>query len=61
MKGVIYMAQNKIEKLYAELENMYYKGDFINRAVIFDRALSEGKISQDTYDLARQYYGKFWC
>lgn len=47
-------------KLYNELEKLYPDGGYVSRATIFNRALSEGKISQETRDKAREYYGTLW-
>ena len=49
-----------ISKLCYELENEYPDGDYVSRATIFNRALSEGKITKEVRDRAREYYGRLW-
>lgn len=49
-----------ISKLCYELENEYPDRDYVSRATIFNRALSEGKITKEVRDRAREYYGRLW-
>lgn len=49
-----------INKLYNELERRYEDGGYVSRATIFNRALNEGLIDEQTRNQAREYYGKLW-
>ena len=49
-----------ISKLYQKLEDEYSDGDYVSRATIFNRALSEGKITEEVRDRAREDYGRLW-
>lgn len=49
-----------ISKLCHELEGEYPDGGYVSRATIFNRALSEGKITEEVRDRAREYYGRLW-
>ena len=49
-----------ISKLYHKLEDGYPDGEYVSRATIFNRALSEGKITKEVRDRAREYYGRLW-
>ena len=49
-----------ISKLCYELENEYPDGGYVSRATLFNRALSEGKITKEVRDRAREYYGRLW-
>lgn len=49
-----------ISKLYQKLEDEYPDGGYVSRATIFNRALSEGKITKEVRDRAREYYGRLW-
>lgn len=49
-----------IEKLYEKLESLYSDGGYVSRATIFNRALREGKISEEIRDKAQDYYGRLW-
>lgn len=49
-----------IRKLYNKLEVEYEDGGYVSRATVFNRAMREGKITEETRDLAREYYGKLW-
>lgn len=49
-----------VSKLYQKLEDEYSDGGYVSRATIFNRALSEGKITKEVRDRAREYYGRLW-
>lgn len=49
-----------ISKPYQKLEDEYPDGGYVSRATIFNRALSEGKITKKVRDRAREYYGRLW-
>lgn len=49
-----------IEDLYNTLKGNYEDGGYVSRAAIFNRALNEGIITEDTYNKAREYYGSLW-
>lgn len=49
-----------ISKLYHKLEDEYSDGGYVSRATIFNRALSEGKITEKIWTRAREYYGSLW-
>lgn len=49
-----------ISKLYQKLEGEYPDGGYVSRATIFNRALSDGKITKEVRDRAREYYGRLW-
>lgn len=49
-----------IPKLYNELENQDPEGGYCSRATIFGNALRNGKISEEVYKKAREYYGRLW-
>ena len=49
-----------ISKLYQKLEDEYPDGGYVSRATIFNRALSEGKITEKIWNRAREYYGSLW-
>ena len=49
-----------ISKLYQKLEDEYSDGGYVSRATIFNRALSENKITEEVRDRAREYYGRLW-
>lgn len=49
-----------ISKLYQKLEGEYPDGGYVSRATIFNRALSDGKITKEVRDRAREYYGSLW-
>lgn len=49
-----------ISKLYQKLKEEYPDGEFVSRATIFNRALSEGKITKEVRDRAREYYRRLW-
>jgi hypothetical protein len=49
-----------IRELYNNLVNDYEDGYYVSRATIFNRALNEGKITEETRDSARDYYGSLW-
>lgn len=49
-----------ISKLYHKLEDEYSDGGYVSRATIFNRALSEGKITEKIWTRAREYYGRLW-
>lgn len=54
------MSGIEINKLYNELERMYPDGGYVSRATIFRYALNDGKITEDVYNQAREYYGRLW-
>ena len=49
-----------ISKLYQKLEDEYSDGGYVSRATIFNRALSDSKITEEVRDRAREYYGRLW-
>ena len=49
-----------VSKLYQKLEDEYSGGGYVSRATIFNRALSENKITEEVRDRAREYYGRLW-
>lgn len=54
------MANEDIRKLCRELEDLYPDGGYMSRAYLFNRALNEGRITEDVRDRARDYYGSLW-
>lgn len=54
------MTEYDIRKLCNELEADYEDGGYMSRATIFNRALREGKITEEIRDKAREYYGRLW-
>lgn len=54
------MVNIDISKLYQKLEGEYPDGGYVSRAAIFNRALNEGKITEEVWNKAREYYGKLW-
>lgn len=54
------MTNNEIRELCNKLEHEYPDGDYVSRATIFNRALAEGKITEDVWTQARDYYGSLW-
>ena len=54
------MTDSEIRELYKKLESEYSDGGYVSRATIFNRALREGKITDDVRDEAREYYGSLW-
>lgn len=54
------MSGNEISELCRQLENSYPDGDYVSRATLFNRALAEGKITEETRDAARLYYRNLW-
>ena len=50
----------EIRDLYNKLEDEYEDGGYVSRATLFNRALTEGRINEQTRDQARGYYGKLW-
>lgn len=51
---------NDISKLCYELEELYPDGGYVSRAAIFNRAFTEGRITEETRDKAKKYYGRLW-
>lgn len=49
-----------ISKLCYELEDLYPDSGYVSRATIFNRALEDGRITEETRDEAREYYGMLW-
>lgn len=54
------MTNRDISDLYNELENEYEDGGYVSRAAIFNRAYQDGKVSKETVEEAREYYGTLW-
>ena len=54
------MKDKEIRELCVKLEDEYPDGCYVSRATIFNRALNEGKITIETRDEARDYYGRLW-
>ena len=54
------MTSSEIRELEHKLESEYSDGVYVSRATIFNRALREGKITEDVRDEAREYYGSLW-
>ena len=49
-----------ISEIYNRLVNEYEDGDYVSRACVFNRAVRDGKITQEICDKARDYYGTLW-
>lgn len=54
------MSNNEIRELYNKLESEYPDGGYVSRATVFNRALQDGKITEEIRDTARDYYGTLW-
>lgn len=54
------MTNEEIRELRRQLEDEYPDGGYASCATIFNRALNEGKITIETRDAARDYYGRLW-
>lgn len=54
------MTNAEIRELTRKLEDEYSDGGYVSRATIFNRALNEGKISQEVVEAAREFYGRLW-
>lgn len=54
------MTNRDISDLYNKLENEYEDGGYVSRATIFNRAYQDGKVSKETVEEAREYYGTLW-
>ena len=54
------MTDSEIRELERKLESEYSDGGYASRATIFNRALREGKITEDVRDEAQEYYGSLW-
>ncbi len=54
------MSNGEIRELCNKLENEYPDGGYVSRATIFNRALQDGKITEEIRDLAKDYYGTLW-
>lgn len=54
------MTDMDIRKLCNKLEDSYSDGGYVSRATLFNRALNEGKITEEVRDRAKDYYGKLW-
>ena len=54
------MTNDEIRKLCNKLEGEYPDGGYVSRATIFNRAVQDGKIDEQTRDAAKEYYGRLW-
>ena len=54
------MTDMDIRNLCNKLEDFYSDGGYVSRATLFNRALNEGKITEEVRDRAKEYYGKLW-
>lgn len=54
------MSNNEIRELCNKLESEYPDGGYVSRASVFNRALQDGKITEEIRDAARDYYGTLW-
>ena len=49
-----------IKEIYNKLAEEYPDAGYVSYATVFNRAMWDGKISEQVRDRARDYYGRLW-